>query len=89
MSSEEMRIELEAFVNAGLREGWHGWPLKGQTGMRPAMHSRWYAAVGGTDRRDSTVRVVPLEAPGAVRLFDWEHRRIRAGARLVSHESRS
>lgn len=28
MSSEEMRNELEAFVNTGLREGWCGWPLK-------------------------------------------------------------
>ncbi len=28
MSSEEMRNELEAFVNTGLREGWGGWPLK-------------------------------------------------------------
>ena len=30
MSSEQMRIELEAFVNIGLQEGWRGWPLKGQ-----------------------------------------------------------
>jgi hypothetical protein len=28
MSSEQMRIELEAFVNTGLREGWRGWPLR-------------------------------------------------------------
>jgi hypothetical protein len=28
MSAEEMRTELEAFVNKGLREGWCGWPLK-------------------------------------------------------------
>lgn len=33
MSSEEMRTELEAFVNAGLREGWSGWPLKGESRM--------------------------------------------------------
>jgi hypothetical protein len=26
MSSEEMRIELERFVNTGLQEGWTGWP---------------------------------------------------------------
>jgi hypothetical protein len=26
MSSEEMRIDLEVFVNQGLREGWRGWP---------------------------------------------------------------
>jgi hypothetical protein len=41
MSSEEMRNELEAFVNAGLREGWRGWPLKearcaGRTLVLPA-----------------------------------------------------
>jgi hypothetical protein len=29
MSSEEMREELESFVNQGLEEGWYGWPLKG------------------------------------------------------------
>lgn len=28
MNSDEMRIELEQFVNKGLREGWTGWPLK-------------------------------------------------------------
>jgi hypothetical protein len=32
MSAEEMRIELEAFVNKGLREGWCGWPLKQRWG---------------------------------------------------------
>lgn len=31
MSSEEMRFELEAFVNTGLEEGWCGWPLKEQS----------------------------------------------------------
>jgi hypothetical protein len=30
MNSEEMRTELEIFVNKGLREGWGGWPLKGE-----------------------------------------------------------
>jgi hypothetical protein len=34
MSSEEMRAELEIFVNAGLQEGWRGWPLKSQEGGR-------------------------------------------------------
>ena len=33
MSSEEMRNELEAFVNTGLRKGWHGWPLKEESRM--------------------------------------------------------
>ena len=26
MNPEEMRAELEIFVNRGLREGWRGWP---------------------------------------------------------------
>lgn len=34
MSSEEMRVELEAFVNVGLREGWSGWPLKEASRVR-------------------------------------------------------
>jgi hypothetical protein len=34
MSSEEMRVELESFVNTGLREGWCGWPLKEGICMR-------------------------------------------------------
>ena len=29
MSSDEMRTELESFVNQGLRKGWRGWPVKG------------------------------------------------------------
>lgn len=28
MSAEDMRNELEAFVNRGLEEGWCGWPTK-------------------------------------------------------------
>jgi hypothetical protein len=28
MSAEEMRTELETFVNKGLLEGWCGWPVK-------------------------------------------------------------
>jgi hypothetical protein len=29
MDSEEMREELESFVNQGIEEGWGGWPVKG------------------------------------------------------------
>ena len=29
MSAEEMRVELESFVNEGLEKGWCGWPAKG------------------------------------------------------------
>ena len=36
MSSEEMRVELEAFVNIGLREGWCGWPLKEESQVNQA-----------------------------------------------------
>jgi hypothetical protein len=31
MSSEQMRVELEIFVNEGLQAGWRGWPLKSET----------------------------------------------------------
>lgn len=34
MSSEDMRTELESFVNQGLRKGWRGWPLKGARAER-------------------------------------------------------
>jgi len=34
MSSEEMRTELEIFVNQGLREGWRGWPRHDGRGIR-------------------------------------------------------
>jgi hypothetical protein len=30
MSSEQMRAELEVFVNEGLQAGWRGWPLKSE-----------------------------------------------------------
>lgn len=42
MSSEEMRTELEIFVNEGLREGWRGWPRHDDRGFH------------GTDRTDRT-----------------------------------
>ena len=92
MSSEEMRIELETFVNAGLREGWRGWPVKAQADAGQTVDSRLYTTAGATSfdgRRDVTALVGPDQAFGTTRLFDWEHRRIRAGARLVSHQSNS
>ncbi len=63
MSSEEMRTELEIFVNEGLREGWRGWPLKSGTqearpcGNRPNVtslrlwHGRWSRPVRLTRRQ--------------------------------------
>lgn len=47
MSSEEMRVELESFVNRGLQEGWHGWPRK-NVGCRNGV---WCERLtGGLDR---------------------------------------
>ncbi|MCU0914739.1 MAG: hypothetical protein MUC88_09270 [Planctomycetes bacterium] len=44
MSSEEMRVELELFVNQGLQQGWRGWPRHESRGTR------------GTDRINRTNR---------------------------------
>ncbi len=92
MSSEEMRIELERFVNAGLEEGWHGWPRKAEDCQTPRFRSRLHAATEGTGReaRDDSVSFVePCGTLGTLRLFDWERRMIRAGARFASQQSRS
>lgn len=43
MSSEEMRIELEQFVNAGLQEGWTGWPLKVGACVESHLAGQWSA----------------------------------------------
>lgn len=52
MSSEQMRIELETFVNAGLQEGWRGWPLKAQrdSGYRldPRNRAGWVEVCRGS-----------------------------------------
>ena len=37
MSSEEMRVDLESFVNKGLHEGWRGWPVKYESGRHNAL----------------------------------------------------
>ena len=50
MSSEEMRTELEIFVNQGLREGWRGWPRHDGRGVRRATR------IDGTNRTYRTVR---------------------------------
>lgn len=43
MSAEEMRSDLEAFVNRGLSEGWCGWPMKGPSSCRGALGIAAYA----------------------------------------------
>ena len=54
MSSEEMRMELEQFVNTGLQQGWTGWPLKVETCVASGFSGQWQAAsaeswLGGSD----------------------------------------
>jgi len=68
MSSEEMRNELEAFVNAGLREGWRGWPLKEEN--RTSWTSILSLAAGSARfwrRRDSTL-IVPERSLEVLRI---------------------
>ncbi len=84
MSSEEMRSELESFVNAGLREGWCGWPLK--TEDRKLAARRLPAGEACRLRRPACKLPRGL---CTARLFDWERRTIRVGTRYVSHEMRS
>ena len=43
MSAEEMRVELESFVNQGLEKGWCGWPTKGSSSESPESGSACYA----------------------------------------------
>lgn len=50
MSSEEMRTELEIFVNQGLREGWCGWP-RDDCRLSPGT-----LGIDGTKRTHRTVR---------------------------------
>jgi len=38
MDSEAMRSDLEAFVNRGLQEGWHGWPTRREADERREAH---------------------------------------------------
>jgi hypothetical protein len=48
MSSEEMRTELEVFVNEGLRAGWQGWPVKAERSGQERLCER-------TGRREATI----------------------------------
>jgi hypothetical protein len=55
MGPEEMRMELERFVNVGLQEGWSGWPLKVESCISGRFGGQWATAsvqpwLGGSDR---------------------------------------
>ena len=47
MSAEDMRIELETFVNQGLAEGWCGWPTKQRRPDRRESDPAWKASAAG------------------------------------------
>ncbi len=51
MSSEEMRTELEIFVNEGLREGWQGWPRHDSRGFPRTTKTEGTKRTYGTVRR--------------------------------------
>ncbi len=53
MSSEEMRTELEIFVNQGLREGWRGWPRHDGRGVLGNVRTDRTSRTYGTARRSS------------------------------------
>ena len=60
MSAEEMREELEVFVNEGLREGWNGWPLKQEMDTGRMLGQRLRIApmrIWRSSRNDSTVLI--------------------------------
>jgi len=43
MSPEDMRMELERFVNTGLREGWTGWPIRAGACVVGDFRGQWLA----------------------------------------------
>ena len=63
MSSEEMRTELEVFVNQGLREGWRGWPRHDSRGFhrttRTEGTNRTYGIAQGSGRSDRSYKSYP------------------------------
>ena len=62
MSSEELRLDLESFINKGLERGVRGWPVKGR--------ERALAGCGGQRLRE-------LAAAGLGRRL-WEETTTRA-----------
>lgn len=43
MSAEQMRVELESFVNKGLKEGLRGWPVKASLAQAQASDRLYFA----------------------------------------------
>ena len=65
MNSDEMRVDLESFVNKGITEGWQGWPLKGPL---PCQHegirSIYYGAATGATGSSRGVRGLAFREEG-------------------------
>ena len=59
MSSEEMRVDLESFVNKGIEEGWKGWPLRGLSRTREDWHQSHLAIPVNRVFLFSSQRIVP------------------------------
>ena len=53
MDSEEMREELESFVNQGIEEGWNGWPVKSWSFTAPQCRLA-YGELEGVEPLDLT-----------------------------------
>lgn len=60
MSSEEMRIELESFVNKGLREGWTGWPVKVDSCVTNRLAGQWSVSPVRTRLGDCDSLIGPI-----------------------------
>jgi hypothetical protein len=64
MNPDEMRVDLESFVNKGMAEGWSGWPLKDRlSGHHEGIRSIYYRAAAGATGSSHNVlrRVFPEE----------------------------
>jgi hypothetical protein len=56
---ERMRMELERFVNAGLEEGWTGWPLKVDSCISKRFSGEWSPASVQSWLGESNALAVP------------------------------
>ena len=67
MNAEEMRVELESFVNQGLEQGWCGWPPKELSSDHPQSANACYA----TSTTDMLLGGVGQYAPFMARMLPW------------------
>lgn len=60
MGPEEMKSELEQFLNTGLQQGWTGWPLKAQACGSSRYSGQWLAASTGSRLGGSDGAICPV-----------------------------